>query len=278
MLTRPFTRLIVAFGIRKITQRRLAEEFVTGILILIPFGIIIGFVTSRICTKIHFSTTSKGICSFFNIRSDVWTTIVVFLIGDILMEWLLPSLGCLPIPAGERIAAGVVGLSSSTSGSSRSSAAASAANAMVAMMTTDDGDTNGDNDDYVTNILNGIENENNYIESTYYQEDEYHYTMRWVLQSYGLYCPINFANSNSLLTPDATAILFSIRLLFLCIGVHIGESCGSFVALTGGIATGKSTAAQMFVNYNNNDNNENEDENDNEDEKNNNNNLSLIHI
>jgi dephospho-CoA kinase len=92
-----------------------------------------------------------------------------------------------------------------------------------------------------------------------------------------LYCPNNFANSNSLLTPDATAILFSIRLLFLCIGVHIGESCGSFVALTGGIATGKSTAAQMFVNYNNNDNNdnnENEDDNENEDENNNNNNAT----
>jgi dephospho-CoA kinase len=285
MLTRPFTRLIVAFGVRKITQRRLAEEFVTGILILVPFGLLIGLLTSRICTKIHFSsktsstnstststsTSTKGRSNFsyFNIRSDVWTTLVVFLIGDILMEWLLPSLGCLPIPVGERIiesSTGVVGLS--TTGSS-----SAAAMAMMMMMIDGDNDGSGDigsDDDYVSNILSGIADEKQNEESSFYNEDEYHYTLRWLLQSYGLYCPINFANSDSLLTPDATAILFSIRLIFLCIGVHVGESIGSFVALTGGIATGKSTAAQMFVNYNNYNNekdNEKETYNDTNNEK-----------
>jgi dephospho-CoA kinase len=174
MLTRPFTRLVVAFGVRKISQRRLVEELVTGCLVLIPFGFFVGLLTSRICTKIHFERF---------VRSDIWTTIVVFLVGDVLMEWLLPSLSCLPM------------------------------------------------------VGYGI------------RDDEYHYTLFWLLQSYGLYCPPDFASSESLLSPDATAILFSLRLVFLCIGVHIGESL-CFVALTGGIATGKSTVAKMFVEYN----------------------------
>mmetsp|Transcript_13685 Transcript_13685/g.38522 ORF Transcript_13685/g.38522 Transcript_13685/m.38522 type:complete len:621 (+) Transcript_13685:300-2162(+) len=200
MLTRPFTRLVVAFGVRKITQRRLVEEFVTGTLILIPFGFVVGFITSRICTKIHVS----------GIRSDVWTTLVVFLIGDILMEWLLPSLGCLPVPA--------------------------------AAPSVDDLAGGDDVEEYGSSMFQGKDSS--------FRQDEFHYNITWLLQSYGLYCPADFANSDSLLTPDATAILFSIRLIFLCIGVHIGESIGCFVALTGGIATGKSTAAKMFVDYN----------------------------
>ena len=206
MLTRPFTRLVVAFGVRKITQRRLVEEVVTGTLLLIPFGLLVGLLTSRICTKIRFS----------GIRSDVWTTLVVFLIGDVLMEWLLPSLGCLPVPAPDD----------------------------------DDGSEPSDDDgmmgEYVSSIFRSAREE----ESSFFRQDEFHYNFRWLLQSYGLYCPSDFANSDSLLTPDATAILFSIRLIFLCIGVHIGESVGCFVALTGGIATGKSTVAKMFVDCN----------------------------
>jgi dephospho-CoA kinase len=171
MLTRPFTRLVVAFGQRRVTQRRLVEEFVLGLLILVPFGFVMGLFTSRLCTKIHFSS----------LRSDIWTTIVVFLVGDVLMEWLLPSLSCLPMTS----------------------------------------ETN----------------------------DEYHYTLTWLLQSYGMYCPADFASSTTLLSPDATAILFSLRLVFLCLGVHIGESL-CFVALTGGIATGKSTVSELLVEYN----------------------------
>jgi dephospho-CoA kinase len=181
MLTRPFTRLVVAFGVRKITQRRLVEEFVIGILLLIPFGFVIGLLTSRICTKFKLQRRF--------IRSDIWTTLVVFLVGDVLMEWLLPSLSCLP-------------------------------------------------------MLGGTEDEEYTL-----REDEYMYNMTWILQSFGLWCPPNFASSESLLSPDATAILFSLRLVFLCLGVHVGESL-CFVALTGGIATGKTTVARMFVDYN----------------------------
>ncbi|KAL3922491.1 MAG: hypothetical protein SGILL_002177 [Bacillariaceae sp.] len=182
MLTRPFTRLVVAFGVRKITQRRLVEEFVIGVLFLIPFGFVIGLLTSRICTK-KFKLQRRFI------RSDIWTTLVVFLVGDVLMEWLLPSLSCLP-------------------------------------------------------MIGGSEDEEYTL-----REDEYIYNMTWILQSFGLWCPPNFASSESLLSPDATAILFSLRLVFLCIGVHVGESL-CFVALTGGIATGKSTVAKLFVDYN----------------------------
>lgn len=105
---------------------------------------------------------------------------MVFLVGDILMEWLLPSLSCLPLP-----------------------------------------DPDGD----------------------------YHYNFTWLLQSYGMRCPEEYASSTTLLSPDATAILFSLRLIFLCLGVHIGESM-CFVCITGGIATGKSTVSRLFVEYN----------------------------
>lgn len=172
MLTRPFTRLVVAFGQRKVTQRRLVEELVLGILILVPFGFLAGLITSRICTKIQFKS----------MRSDIWTTIVVFLVGDILMEWLLPSLSCLPMMEDK--------------------------------------------------------------------QDEFHYTFSWLLQSYGMFCPPDFPSSITLLSPDATAILFSLRLVFLCLGVHIGESL-CFVALTGGIATGKSSVSALLEEYNN---------------------------
>eukprot|EP00980_Cylindrotheca_fusiformis_P003394 scaffold756_cov133-Cylindrotheca_fusiformis.AAC.1 len=171
MLTRPFTRLVVAFGQRRVPPRRLVEEAILGTLILIPFGFLMGLIASRLCTKIKFK----------RIRSDIWTTIVVFCIGDILMEWLLPSLSCLPI----------------------------------------------------------VEEDS----------DEYYYTARWLFQSYGMFCPPDFPSSTTLLSPDATAILFSLRLVFLCLGVHLGESL-CFVALTGGIATGKSTVGRLLVEYN----------------------------
>lgn len=152
------------------------EESILGSLVLVPFGFLVGLVTSRICTKIHFSF----------LRSDIWTTIVVFLVGDILMEWLLPSLKCLPMA----------------------------------------GDGLGGNGTF--------------------REDEFHYSPYWLLQSFGLVCPADFASTESLLSPDATAVLFSIRLVFLCIGVHVGESV-CWIALTGGIATGKTTVGRLLV-------------------------------
>ncbi|KAG7363777.1 dephospho-CoA kinase-domain containing protein [Nitzschia inconspicua] len=209
MLTRPFTRLVVAFGVRKITQRRLVEELVLGILFLVPFGFVVGLFTSRLCTK--FTWQRKWI------RSDVWTTMVVFFVGDILMEWLLPSLSCLPMMMGDS--------PSSNSSSSTSSSSSSSFQ---------------DDDPYHSSSTHSYHA---------LREDEFVYDMTWLFQSFGLWCPSNFASSETLLSPDATAILFSLRLVFLCIGVHLGESL-CFVALTGGIATGKTTVANMFVEFN----------------------------
>ena len=147
MLTRPFTRLVVAFGQRKVTQRQLVEEVVLGIWILIPLGFIIGLFTSRVCTKIHFNA----------IRSDIWTTIVVFLVGDVLMEWLLPSLSCLPLAG--------------------------------------------------------------------YGEDDpaaYYYNLWWLLQSYGVTCPVDFASSTTLLSPDAC---FLCDLFFSASACTLGRVC-----------------------------------------------------
>jgi dephospho-CoA kinase len=103
---------------------------------------------------------------------------VVFLVGDLLVEWLLSSLSCLPI---------------SEKG-----------------------------------------------------KGDYCYSFSWLLQSYGVFCPSEFASNETLLSPDATAILFSLRLVFLCLGVHLGESL-CFVALTGGIACGKSNVSRILA-------------------------------
>lgn len=168
MISRPFTRLAISFGKRRVPPRRLLEECVLGLLILSPIGFLVGVVSSRLCTKIKLNF----------VRSDIWTTMVVFIVGDLLIELLLPSLSCLPIPE------------------------------------------KGTGD--------------------------YYYSFRWLLQSYCMFCPSDFASNTTLLSPDATAILFSLRLVFLCLGVHLGESL-CFVALTGGIACGKSAVSRILV-------------------------------
>mmetsp|Transcript_29881 Transcript_29881/g.71803 ORF Transcript_29881/g.71803 Transcript_29881/m.71803 type:complete len:412 (-) Transcript_29881:447-1682(-) len=167
MITRPFARLVGSFGQRRVPPRRLVEECVLGLLILAPIGFLVGVVSSRLCTKIKLKF----------MRSDIWTTIVVFLVGDLLIEWLLPSLSCLPMPEKGK--------------------------------------------------------------------GDYYYSFSWLLQSYGFFCHSDTSNA-TLLSPDATAILFSLRLVFLCFGVHLGESL-CFVALTGGIACGKSTVSRILV-------------------------------
>ncbi|CAJ1964259.1 unnamed protein product [Cylindrotheca closterium] len=75
---------------------------------------------------------------------------------------------------------------------------------------------------------------------------DYYYGFSWLLQSYGMFCPSDFESIGTLLSPDAMAILFSLRLVFVCLGVHLGESM-CFVALTGGIACGKSSVSGILV-------------------------------
>lgn len=128
-----------------------------GLLVLVPFAFLVGVVTSRLRSKIKLKF----------IRSDIWTTIVVSIVGDFLVEWLLFSLSCLPVPEG------------------------------------------------------------------FAGSEDYYYGFSWLLQSYGMACPADFPSGTISLSHDATAIMFSLRLVFVCLGVHLGESLGSFVALTG---------------------------------------------
>lgn len=74
-------------------------------------------------------------------------------------------------------------------------------------------------------------------------EDESTY-FHWLAQAWGFQCPANLGRE-SLLSTDAVGTLLTIRLIFMCLGVYLGESFIP-VALTGGIASGKSTVAQML--------------------------------
>ena len=260
------------------------EEIVTGILLLIPFGILVGWMTARVCTKLKVSF----------VRSDIWTTVVVFVIGDLLMEWLLPSLSCLPDI-----------MSEDQYGTNETTAASAAAVAAALSSSSPSRDDNNNNDFFrllSKSITNNGNNNNDEFDANgtplHYRHDEYHYTLTWLLQNYGFYCGareddvradrahvatgrIGTTAATYLLTPDATAFLFTVRLVFLCVGVYVGESLGSFVAITGGIATGKSTVAKMFLAHpassyeiyddsdseQDSENDENEDENDNYNDK-----------
>ena len=68
------------------------------------------------------------------------------------------------------------------------------------------------------------------------------YSLRQLEQSWGFYCPPTLPGA---LSPTATGLLFGLRLMFVCIGVYLGESFFP-LALTGGIACGKSTVAHLL--------------------------------
>jgi len=66
----------------------------------------------------------------------------------------------------------------------------------------------------------------------------------WTVQSLGVSeCPLYV----QLMTPQAQGIIFAMRMLAICIGIYLGEGFCP-IALTGGIASGKSTVAQQLVN------------------------------
>jgi dephospho-CoA kinase len=71
------------------------------------------------------------------------------------------------------------------------------------------------------------------------------YSLLLFQQSWGFYCPET--KTASALSPTATGLLFGLRLTLVCIGVFLGESFFP-LALTGGIACGKSTVAHLFEN------------------------------
>ena len=72
--------------------------------------------------------------------------------------------------------------------------------------------------------------------------DEYTYNYQWLAHSWGRACPLEPTYA---LTPTAMGIIFGIRIVMLSIGVYFGEGYCP-IALTGGIACGKSTVATIL--------------------------------
>jgi dephospho-CoA kinase len=179
LLGSPLTRSVFAFGYRKLTQRIIVEEIVMGIFMIFPLSIILAQLTIRVAAggwRPHF------------VRSDVWTTILITVVGDVFLEILLPSLQCLPMH---------------------------------------------DADDTM---------DNKHQSSGYYA----FMNLLWLSQTWGFHCPGSLQREQ-LLAPDSVGTILTVRLIFMCLGVYLGESFLP-VALTGSIATGKSTVARMLLN------------------------------
>jgi dephospho-CoA kinase len=160
MLTSIFSRLVITFGDRHLPTKTFVQEMIIGVLLVVPFGVVVGHLTVRLA-----SLPPRFI------RGDIWNTLMRLVVADTVMEILLPSIQCLP------------------------------------------------------------------------QSEEPGYSLRLLSQSWGFYCPPTMEGA---LTPTAMGLLFGLRLMLLCIGVHIGESFFP-LALTGGIACGKSTVAHLFA-------------------------------
>jgi dephospho-CoA kinase len=185
LLGSPLTRSVFAFGYRKLTQRIIVEEIVMGLFIVFPLSIILAQWTIRIA--------AAGWRPSF-VRSDVWTTILITVVGDIFLEILLPSLQCLPMHEADH------------------------------MMDT------------------GIPFDEQQQQQQIQQQQHF---MLWMAQTWGFHCPSSLQREQ-LLAPDSVGTILTIRLIFMCLGVYLGESFLP-VALTGSIATGKSTVAAMLL-------------------------------
>ena len=69
-------------------------------------------------------------------------------------------------------------------------------------------------------------------------------SVSWLETMWGLDCFI--ATSSDVLTPQAMGILMGMRVAFILMGLYLGQSFNP-IAITGGIATGKSTVVQMLL-------------------------------
>jgi dephospho-CoA kinase len=74
-------------------------------------------------------------------------------------------------------------------------------------------------------------------------DEEVGYSLQILAQTWGIGCP---KNSNGALSPMASGIVFGTRMTFLCFGVFLGEAFFP-ICLTGGIASGKSTVANILL-------------------------------
>ena len=160
---RPLSRNVFAFGTRQLTRVLVVEELAMGLLLVFPLSLILAALTIRISAK-----------SIPYVRSDIYTTLWITVVGDLFLEILLPSLQCVPM--------------------------------------------------------------NQLLDDISYGS--------WLSQTWGFQCPPHLSR-DALLSTDAVGTLLTLRLIFMCLGIYLGEAFIP-VALTGGIASGKSTVAQML--------------------------------
>lgn len=192
LLGRPSARSVFAFGFRHLTQRIALEEIAMGLFLTFPLSMLVAHLTVRIA--------AAGWRPSW-IRSDIWTTFLITLVGDIFLELLLPSLQCLP-PHPTHSWQDV-----------------------FAEMLWDDTDMS------TSEIIEARMHSPSFS--------------LWFQRVWGFACPGRM-DRHQLLSPDAVGSLLTLRLFFMCLGVYLGESFLP-IALTGGIACGKSTVAQMLV-------------------------------
>jgi dephospho-CoA kinase len=214
----------------------LLEEVVMGCFLIVPLAIIIGHLTIRLA--IHGGGGGRSRYYYrqylrLYMRPDVWTTLVIAVVGDLLLEFLIPSLQCLPLLPEEAAAAVLLG----------------------------------------TDAVSALQHAHRlrpFITSRTATEMSYG---TWLQHTWGFNCPQppcsycdndenDDSHSHSSPSPNdyfdtynaefyylrqrTVAVLLGIRLAFLCLGVYIGESFVP-VAFTGGIACGKSTVAQLLL-------------------------------
>jgi dephospho-CoA kinase len=149
-----------------------------GLSLVFPLSLFLAHITIRIA--------AAGWRPSF-VRSDIWTTLLITIVGDIFLEVLLPSLQCLPPHAPPF----------------------------------------------------SLWEDHNVLE-----EEDISYAV-WLQRTWGFACPAA-VDRQQLLSPDAVGTLLTVRLLFMCLGVYVGESFLP-IALTGGIACGKTTVATLLL-------------------------------
>jgi dephospho-CoA kinase len=199
--------VFTTFGTRRLTQRMAVEEIAAGMFVVVPISLMVAFFAKRFA--------ASGFLRPPFVRRDVWTTLIITVVGDLFLELLLPSLQCLPTEH------------PFDSYSASSSMSSSHPGGYLSWLLQAWGFRCPAADPYVTTSHND--------EYDNYDDDpNAHY--------YHHHLP----DPSSVLSTDAVGTLLTLRLIFMCVGVYLGESFCP-VVLTGGIACGKSTVGRLLV-------------------------------
>jgi dephospho-CoA kinase len=206
----PPRSVFTTFGTRRLTQRMAVEEIAAGLFVVVPLSLMVAFFAKRFA--------ASGFLRPAFVRRDVWTTLVITIVGDLFLELLLPSLQCLPTEHPF----------DSYSSSSSSTTSASPGG-------------------YFSWLLRAWGFQcpaEPYTTITSYR-DEYHDDPYYDDPNNAYYYQ-HHQDPATVLSTDAVGTLLTLRLIFMCVGVYLGESFCP-VVLTGGIACGKSTVGRMLV-------------------------------